>query len=49
LVITDNSKAVADYKKNPQSIGFLIGQLMKASSGSANPQLTKEILEKLLR
>jgi aspartyl-tRNA(Asn)/glutamyl-tRNA(Gln) amidotransferase subunit B len=47
-VIADNPKAVADYKKNPLSIGFLIGQLMKASSGSANPQLAKEILEKLI-
>ena len=48
-VITANSKAVEDYKKNPASIGFLIGQLMKASKGSANPQLAKEILEKLLK
>ncbi|MDD4135481.1 MAG: Asp-tRNA(Asn)/Glu-tRNA(Gln) amidotransferase subunit GatB [Candidatus Shapirobacteria bacterium] len=48
-VITANPKAVEDYKKNPASIGFLIGQLMKASKGSANPQLAKEILEKLLK
>ncbi|NCU33446.1 MAG: hypothetical protein EOM23_11090 [Candidatus Moranbacteria bacterium] len=47
-VISQNAKAVEDYKKNPASIGFLIGQLMKASRGSANPQLAKEILEKLL-
>lgn len=47
-VITNNPKAVEDYKKNPMSIGFLIGQLMKASNGSANPKLAKEILEKLL-
>ena len=47
-VISQNQKAVEDYKKNPASIGFLIGQLMKASKGSANPQLAKEILEKLL-
>ncbi|KKR68621.1 MAG: Aspartyl/glutamyl-tRNA(Asn/Gln) amidotransferase subunit B [Microgenomates group bacterium GW2011_GWA2_40_6] len=47
-VLADNPKAVEDYQKNPQSIGFLIGQLMKASSGSANPQVAKEILEKLL-
>lgn len=47
-VIANNQKAVEDYKKNPASIGFLIGQLMKASSGSANPKLAKEILEKLL-
>ena len=48
-VITQNQKAVEDYKKNPASIGFLIGQLMKASNGSANPQIAKEILEKLLK
>lgn len=48
-VIAQNTKAVEDYKKNPGSIGFLIGQLMKASKGSANPQLAKEILEKLLK
>lgn len=48
-VIADNPKAVADYQKNPASIGFLIGQLMKASSGSANPQLAKDMIEKLLK
>lgn len=48
-VITDNPKAVEDFKKNPNSIGFLLGQVMKASGGTANPSLTKEILEKLLK
>ncbi len=48
-IIADNPKAVQDYIKNPNSIGFLIGQLMKVSSGSANPSLAKEILEKLLK
>jgi len=47
-VLTDNPKAVADYQKNPLSIGYLVGQVMKASSGSANPQVAKEVLEKLL-
>ncbi|MFA6361828.1 MAG: Asp-tRNA(Asn)/Glu-tRNA(Gln) amidotransferase subunit GatB, partial [Candidatus Shapirobacteria bacterium] len=47
-VITNNPKAVEDYKKNSMSIGFLIGQLMKASKGSANPKMAKEILEKIL-
>lgn len=47
-VILDNPKAVEDYKKNPQTIGFLIGQLMKLSQGSANPQLAKETLTRLL-
>jgi aspartyl-tRNA(Asn)/glutamyl-tRNA(Gln) amidotransferase subunit B len=47
-VLADNPKAIEDYRKNPNSIGFLIGQLMKLSAGCANPQLAKEILEKLL-
>jgi aspartyl-tRNA(Asn)/glutamyl-tRNA(Gln) amidotransferase subunit B len=48
-VIAANPKAVADYQKNPLSIGFLVGQVMKESKGSANPILTKEVLEKLLK
>jgi len=47
-VLSDNPKAVQDYKNNPNSVGFLVGQLMKLSAGCANPQLAKEILEKLL-
>jgi len=48
-VIGANPKAVEDYRKNPLAIGFLVGQLMKISKGSANPQGGKEILEKLLK
>ena len=48
-VIESNPKAVEDYRKNPLAIGFLVGQLMKISKGSANPQTGKEILEKLLK
>jgi len=48
-VIAVNPKAVEDYHKNPLAIGFLVGQLMKISRGSANPQTGKEILEKLLK
>lgn len=47
-VIDNNPKAVSDYQKNPLSIGFLVGQLMRESKGSANPVMAKEILEKLL-
>lgn len=47
-IINDNPKAVSDYKKNPVSIGFLVGKLMQESKGSANPVLAKTILEKLL-
>lgn len=48
-VIKNNSKAVDDYRKNPAAIGFLIGQLMKISGASANPQVAKEIFEKILK
>lgn len=48
-VIKDNPKAVKDYQKNPNTIAFLIGQLMKLSKGSANPQLARETLQKLCK
>lgn len=48
-VIETNPKAVEDYHKNPLAIGFLVGRLMKVSRGSANPQVGKKILEKLLK
>jgi len=51
-VIANNPKSVADYKGGrTQAIGFLVGQVMKASKGKANPnivnQLLKEALEKI--
>ena len=47
-IIIENPKAVADYQKNPASIGFLLGLTIKASGGTASPQIAKQILEKLL-
>jgi aspartyl-tRNA(Asn)/glutamyl-tRNA(Gln) amidotransferase subunit B len=38
-------KQVADYQAgNPKIFGFLVGQIMKASQGKANPQKANEIL-----
>ena len=48
-VLSDNPNAKSDYKKNPNIVGFLVGQVMKVSGGSANPQLVKQILEKKLK
>ncbi len=48
-VLKDNPDVVNNYAKNPNVIGFLIGAVMKASGGSANPQIVKEILEKKLK
>jgi len=48
-VIEANPKAVADYKKGKkQSLTFLVGQVMRATRGRANPQLANELLKKLL-
>ncbi len=48
-VLEEHPNAKADYQKNPNSLGFLVGQVMKASAGSANPQLARQILLKLLK
>lgn len=48
-VISENATAVAEYKKGKvASLMFLVGQGMKKSKGSANPEMLKEIFVKLL-
>ena len=48
-VIAANAKAVADYKSGKTNImGYLTGQVMKASRGKANPGLAQELLQKKL-
>lgn len=50
-VLVDNPKQVADYLAGKETIArFLIGQVMKATKGQANPGLVNEIvLQKLQR
>ena len=38
--------SISPVKKN---YGFFVGQVMKQSGGKANPQLTNDILKKLLK
>ena len=46
-VLRSNQKAYDDYRNGElKAIGFLIGQVMKATKGSANPALVKNIIEK---
>ncbi|MCC5909022.1 MAG: Asp-tRNA(Asn)/Glu-tRNA(Gln) amidotransferase subunit GatB [Clostridiaceae bacterium] len=46
-IITENPQAVEDYKKGKaKAVGYLVGQVMKATKGQGNPQLIKEIIEK---
>ena len=48
-VLVKNEKAVEDYKNGKQnSFAFLIGQIMAASRGKANPQRAAEILKSKL-
>ncbi|MFC1902611.1 Asp-tRNA(Asn)/Glu-tRNA(Gln) amidotransferase subunit GatB [Chloroflexota bacterium] len=48
-VIERNEQAVADYKAGKeQALKFLVGQVMKATRGRANPKLVNEVLKKKL-
>ena len=48
-VISGNPTVVAEYKAGKEkSIQFLVGQFMKESKGSANPQLALKVLTELL-
>lgn len=48
-IVAANPGVVAEFKAGKQaSVQFLIGQIMKVSKGSVNPQLAKEELMKVL-
>lgn len=48
-VLADNPKAAEDVKKGEmKAIGFLVGQVMKASQGKANPALAQDLIKKQL-
>ena len=49
-VIAANPKAVADYRGGkPTAVKFLVGQVMRASRGQADPVLAGAVLEELLK
>jgi aspartyl-tRNA(Asn)/glutamyl-tRNA(Gln) amidotransferase subunit B len=45
-ILAKNPDKVADAKANPKAIGWLVGQVMKASGGKANPRTVNELLKK---
>ena len=48
-VIAKNADAVAKYRAgNAGTFGFLVGQVMKAAAGKANPKRVNELLKKAL-
>ncbi len=48
-VLAANAPAIEDWKKGKkQSLGFLVGQVMKATQGKANPTLVNQLLRERL-
>jgi aspartyl-tRNA(Asn)/glutamyl-tRNA(Gln) amidotransferase subunit B len=48
-VVNVNEQAVADYKQGKETaLKFLVGQVMKATKGQANPQMVNELLRRML-
>ncbi len=49
-ILSKNKDIVEQYKAGKEKLfGFFVGEVMKVSSGKANPQLVNEILKKLLK
>ncbi len=45
-VLAENEQSVQDYKDGKgRALGFLVGQVMKATKGQANPQLANKLLK----
>lgn len=48
-VISENKKVVDDIKSgNQKAIGFIVGQVMKRSSGKANPGIVNKLIKDLI-
>lgn len=48
-VLAENPDKVEEYRQGKQALmGFFMGQVMKKTSGAANPELSRELLQKLL-
>ena len=49
-VIADNPKAVEDFRGGKEkALGALVGQIMKAMKGKANPGMVNELLREMLK
>ena len=47
-VLAKNPDKAAQAKERPKMLGWFVGEVMKATSGKANPQLAQEILRRSL-
>jgi aspartyl-tRNA(Asn)/glutamyl-tRNA(Gln) amidotransferase subunit B len=49
-IVADNPENVEKYRGGKDSlIGWFVGQVMRESRGKADPNMTREVLEELLR
>ena len=49
-VVNENPKAVEDFKAGKKkAVGALVGQIMKATKGKANPRVINELVNKKLK
>lgn len=49
-VLDENPQSVEDYKNGKtKAMGFVVGQVMKASKGKANPQIVNKLVEEELK
>ena len=48
-VIEENPKILDDYQKNPKAKMAFMGKVMKETKGQADPELTNELLDRLLK
>ena len=47
-IIAQNPDQAAAVKEKPKTMGWFVGQVMKASGGKANPQAVNKILREKL-
>lgn len=48
-VLEENQQSVIDYKNGKdKALGFIIGQVMKATKGKANPQLVNKLVREMI-
>ena len=49
-VLDANAQSIEDFKNGKdRAVGFLVGQVMKASRGQANPKRTNELIQEELK
>jgi aspartyl-tRNA(Asn)/glutamyl-tRNA(Gln) amidotransferase subunit B len=49
-ILNDNLQSVEDYKNGKdRALGFLVGQVMKASKGKANPQVVNKLIIEIMK